>query len=75
MAELVDASVSNTDGAIRTGSIPVPGTWLQAENLRVSGLFFYGRLLLLCGMAGDYDEDVDDGLGQYAGDGCASDMV
>jgi len=26
-------------------------------------------------MAGDFDKDVDDGLGQYAGDGCASDMV
>lgn len=26
MAELVDALVSNTNGAIRAGSIPAPGT-------------------------------------------------
>ena len=26
MAESVDASVSNTDGAIRAGSTPAPGT-------------------------------------------------
>ena len=31
MAELADASVSNTDGAILTGSIPVPGTLKNNE--------------------------------------------
>jgi hypothetical protein len=35
MAELVDASVSNTDAARRTGSTPVPGT----KPLLTEGLF------------------------------------
>lgn len=32
MAELVDALVSNTCGAIRTGSIPVPGTLAEIQR-------------------------------------------
>lgn len=40
MAELADASVSNTDGATLTGSIPVPGT--PAGNaFSVSRLFYF----------------------------------
>ena len=37
MAELVDALVSNTNGAIRAGSIPAPGTRRQLlENQAVA---------------------------------------
>ena len=32
MAESVDASVSNTDGAIRAGSTPAPGTIQEEET-------------------------------------------
>lgn len=35
MAELVDASVSNTDGAIRAGSTPAQGTELRILITRV----------------------------------------
>ena len=44
MAELVDALVSNTSGAIRAGSIPAPGTFQNANNLMGRLLaFFFGR--------------------------------
>ena len=33
MAELVDALVSNTNGAIRAGSIPAPGTARKGNYL------------------------------------------
>ena len=33
MAELVDALVSNTSGAIRAGSIPAPGTFKYPKML------------------------------------------
>ena len=32
MAELVDALVSNTNGAIRAGSIPAPGTQREVRK-------------------------------------------
>lgn len=40
MAESVDASVSNTDGEIRAGSTPAPGTELEILPARVSNFFF-----------------------------------
>ena len=40
MAELVDALVSNTNGAIRAGSIPAPGT--EAGEVQTSPAFLLG---------------------------------
>ncbi len=39
MAELVDATVSNTVGAIRAGSSPAQGTELEILTLRASNFF------------------------------------
>ena len=44
MAELVDALVSNTNGAIRAGSIPAPGTMKESQTV-INQL--YG-ILLFC---------------------------
>ena len=44
MAESVDALVSNTNGAIRAGSIPAQGTELESLKLRLSN-FLYNYLL------------------------------
>lgn len=49
MAELADATVSNTVGEILTGSIPVPGTEREALYARVSLSFL--KVLLLFGLA------------------------
>ncbi len=40
MAELVDALVSNTNGAIRAGSIPAPGTRRQLLDFQVVAFFY-----------------------------------
>ena len=46
MAELVDALVSNTNEAIRAGSIPALGTSINANNLIIELLaFFFWQLL------------------------------
>ncbi len=50
MAESVDASVSNTDGAIRAGSTPAQGTELGILISRV--LFFYYRIFAALTLAG-----------------------
>ena len=44
MAELVDASVSNTDAARRTGSTPVPGT-----KVSPNGETFFMQSMFVCG--------------------------
>lgn len=40
MAELVDALVSNTNGAIRAGSIPAPGTQFKNQVVHTATWFF-----------------------------------
>ena len=46
MAELVDALVSNTSGAIRAGSIPALGTTRSSQvfNNKAFGCFFFAVL-------------------------------
>ena len=51
MAELVDALVSNTNGAIRAGSIPAPGTRRQPLDFQVVVFFF---VLFRCVRVGSY---------------------
>ena len=43
MAELVDALVSNTSGAIRAGSIPAPGTIIKSQMIvcKSFGIFVF----------------------------------
>ncbi len=45
MAESVDASVSNTDGAIRAGSTPAQGTDNGWKPMISSHYFFIARYL------------------------------
>ena len=56
MAELVDALVSNTNGAIRAGSIPAPGTRKPSYNNLYEGFSFVKASAMvpfgyLCGFA------------------------
>ena len=45
MAELVDALVSNTSGAIRAGSIPALGTKIEQKPAIIIAGFFYALKL------------------------------
>ena len=49
MAELVDALVSNTNGAIRAGSIPAPGTQFKnpSSSIQLLGFFIFMRFCCL----------------------------
>jgi hypothetical protein len=49
MAESVDALVSNTNGAIRAGSIPAPGTFLKPQIIgsQLFGVFILGKIWAL----------------------------
>ncbi len=49
MAESVDASVSNTDGAIRAGSTPAPGTELENFLVRLSNFFWVAATFPIMG--------------------------
>ena len=48
MAELVDALVSNTNGAIRAGSIPAPGTQFKKPSSSIQLLGFFIFVLFCC---------------------------
>ena len=48
MAELVDALVSNTNGAIRAGSIPAPGTQFKKPSSSIQLLLGFFIFVLFC---------------------------
>ena len=50
MAELVDALVSNTNGVIRAGSIPAPGTWQKSQTVvyKLFGIFSLYFMSAIC---------------------------
>ena len=52
MAELVDALVSNTSGAIRAGSIPALGTEKLSIELSNTWLFLFGFSAFIISNAG-----------------------
>ncbi len=54
MAESVDASVSNTDGAIRAGSTPAPGTELENFLVRLSNFFWVAATFPIISTDFDY---------------------